>query len=735
MTEQTNWLQNLDDRTREAVVTYLDDVSLEAEEILFSQGDFGDSMYLVEDGRLDIWIRDPEGNDWLINHQSPGDVLGEMALLTGHKRVATAKAGKASKLKRLSKADFDALCDVYRTILPTFSSMLESRLQITQLVGVLSGLFGVLDYDSIQELQRRLIWKHVPSGTKLDYRDEPPGSMYIVVNGRLRADSVSQDSFEVPVREIGQGDTYGDFNLLSGENSEIVLTALRDTDIVRASQDVIEWLLQRNPQSVLKFVHRTSLRLQSQDGRRHQTSFSCNAIALLPLGPKQPVTELAERLVEKLTPYGQTLHLNSHLFDSLFGRERTAQTTMSDSNNIALNHWLTEQERAYTFVVYEADPAWTPWTRRCLRQADRIVLVSESDRAPEQGELETSLNRQGYPVDQELVLIHPDNAAFPKGTMAWLKNRNVKKFHHVRMGNGEDIGRLSRRLIGKEVGLVLSGGGARGFAHAGAFKALREANIPVDIIGGASMGALIGGILSQGNGYDDILTFADRYGSPRTVYDFTLPVVSFLASRKLTKMLDGVFAERRIEDMWRPFFCISADLSQATANIHRNGPAWEAVRGSVALPGIFAPFIFQKRVVVDGGVMNNFPIDVMRQQIPGGWIIGINVSPPREMERDFRFDSGVSGWQVLLDRLNPFGRRLKAPSIFSTLTRSVEVRGIYQMALVRDKADRIIQPNVARYNYLDFRPAREIAKAGYQATVDVIDELKLQFQEAGFRLE
>lgn len=734
MIEQ-DWLQNLDETTREAVTNCFEDVSLAAGELLFSQGDPGDSMYLVTRGQLDILIKDPEGNEWLVARHGPGGILGEMALLTGRKRVATVKAHEAALVKRLAKTDFDSLCREYSPLMAAFNDLLEPRLQISQMVDVLSGLFGVLNYETIQELQKRLTWKHIPAGTTIDFQEEPQGSMFIVVNGRLRVKTETPNLYENMVAEICRGDTYGDFNLLSGENSRIVLTALRDSDVVRLSQDVLESLLRQNPQSVMKFVRRTSMRQQTPTATLRNTALSGIAIALVPLGPGQPVRELAEKLSLQLDAYGNTLYLNSQLFDERYGREGAAQTETADSNNIAINQWLAEKERSHNFVLYEADSKWTPWTQRCLRQADRIVLVSEANRDPSPGELEETIKQQQYAFDQELALVYPENTTLPEGTRAWLTGRNLKRFHHVRLTNRNDIGRLARRLIGKEIGLVLSGGGSRGFAHLGVFRALQEAGIPVDIIGGASMGALIGGALCQGNSYEEILGYAARHGSPRALYDFTLPAISFLASKKLTRMLDVVFEERRIEDMWRPFFCLSTDLTLAAPIIHQEGLAWQAVRGSIALPGIFAPYLFQGNVVVDGGVMNNFPIDLMRQKIPGGWVIGVNVSPPRELSRDYHFESGVSGWQAVLDKLNPFGRRIKVPSIFSTLTRSVEVRGIYQMATVAGKADRIIQPNVAQFNYLDFRPAPDIAEAGYQATVEIIDDLVEQFQAAGFCLE
>lgn len=731
----TTWLKDLDDALLGDLALKLDLVQIAPGADLFAQGDIGDCMYLVSNGRLEVLIRDPDGGEWLVDFVEPGDFVGEMALLTGQKRTATLRVVEASTLLRLAKADFDELSVIYPELLPALGKYAGPRMQSTQLIEVLAGLFGVLKMASLHELRERLTWLPLPSGTTVSCLEEPPGSMYIVVNGRIRVDSITETGLEVPLAEAGSGDTIGEFNLLSGENRELKLLAIRDSNVVRLSQDVIESLLQENPDSVMKFVRRVTSGLKPASQIVREESVLATTVALLPISDGAPLAECSALLGRALETFGPTLHLSSESFDLRYGKEGAAQTSRQDNTNIPILHWLAEQEHVNRFVLYECDATWTNWTRRCLRQADRILLVGWSDDSPEPGELELGVTNEEYSAERELALMHPANTGLPSGTSAWLVQRDLKAYHHVRSSNFDDYGRLARRLIGKEVAFVLSGGGARGFAHAGVFKALRESGIPIDLIGGASMGSLIGGSLAQGDDYEQVLGHAEKYGSPQTLYDFTVPAVSFMASRKLTRMVTGIFEERRIEDLWRPFFCVSADLTDAQPIIHREGLVWEAVRGSLAIPGIFSPMMYGQDVVVDGGVMNNFPIDLMRDDAPSGWVIGVNVSPPREIGHDYNFEPGLSGTHVILSKMNPLGSNLKVPSIFSILTRSIEVKGIYQMALVADKADVIIRPSVGAWNYLDFRPAREIAEAGYEAAMSQMEEIVTAFKAKGFRLD
>ena len=245
--------------------------------------------------------------------------------------------------------------------------------------------------------------------------------------------------------------------------------------------------------------------------------------------------------------------------------------------------------------------------------------------------MEQAIASRRLPVREELVLLHPGTAQRPSGTAGWLAKRDLHAHHHVRLGDQTHMQRLARRLAGRALGLVLSGGGARGFAHVGVLRAMEELGIEIDLIGGTSMGALVGGQYARGLGLHESLELNRRFANPKQLFDYTLPLTSLMASRKLTRVMMGTYGDVRIEDLWRPFFCVSSNLTRAEAIIHRSGPLWEAVRASIAIPGIFTPILRGGDVLVDGGVMNNFPVDVMVRLCEGGPVIGSNVCPLFEM--------------------------------------------------------------------------------------------------------
>jgi hypothetical protein len=169
------WLDNVDLSTLMEMGEKLEAIQLEPGQVLFSQDDPGDSMYLVVEGQLEVLIHDEEAGEWLVDRLEPGEIVGEMALLTGQKRAATVKASEATELHRLSRDVFEELCAKDPDLLRGFGDYVEPRLQRTQLVGALSGLFGPLELEPLHELQNRSTWLHIPAGQNILSLEEPPG--------------------------------------------------------------------------------------------------------------------------------------------------------------------------------------------------------------------------------------------------------------------------------------------------------------------------------------------------------------------------------------------------------------------------------------------------------------------------------------------------------------------------------------------------------------------------------
>jgi len=321
-----------------------------------------------------------------------------------------------------------------------------------------------------------------------------------------------------------------------------------------------------------------------------------------------------------------------------------------------------------------------------------------------------------------LVLLHPETTTLPSGTRFWLEPRKLDAHHHLRRDRDADLARLARFLTGNAVGAVLGGGGARGFAHIGVIRAFREAGIPIDLIGGTSMGALIA--VQPALGWDDATmlevnrrSFVEK--KPVTLRDYTVPVYSLVDGRRLDRNLIAPLGDARIEDLWTGYFCVSSNLTRAEAVVHRDGPVWKAIRASLAVPGVFAPVLEGTDLLVDGGVLNNLPGDVMRR-LGGGWVIAVDVSLDRDLE--VRDGTLPSPWKVLLNWLNPFGKPSELPNILHLMVRTTLLASVQKTESMKKLVDLYIQPPVSRFKLMQFSALEDIAETGYRHAKTVLGD-------------
>ncbi len=219
-----------------------------------------------------------------------------------------------------------------------------------------------------------------------------------------------------------------------------------------------------------------------------------------------------------------------------------------------------------------------------------------------------------------------------------------------------------------------------------------------------------------------MVKLAHQFSNPKQLFDYTLPFVSLMASKKITRVMKEVFEELCIEDLWCPYFCVSANLTRAEPVVHRSGSLWKSVRASIAIPGIFSPILHEGDILVDGGAMNNFPVDTMREICGEGMVIGVNVGLTHEPAQTDAFDASISGWQVLWSRINPLAKRMNVPNIGSTLIRAMEISTVHKIKTEESLADLVIEPEVMHFGTLDFAAYEEIIELGYQSGLEQLAE-------------
>jgi predicted acylesterase/phospholipase RssA len=176
-----------------------------------------------------------------------------------------------------------------------------------------------------------------------------------------------------------------------------------------------------------------------------------------------------------------------------------------------------------------------------------------------------------------------------------------------------------------------------------------------------------------------------------------------------------------IEDMWLPFFCVSSNLSRAEMKVHTRGSAVSSILASTRVPGLFPPVTWEDQLLVDGGLVNNVPVDVMRQFMNEGTIIASDVAPPVDFQANVDFGFGVSGWNLLWRRLRRASPHRNIVGVRDVLIRTIEFGGAFHAKRMKDLADLYLNMPVAQFKAGDFSRGPEIIDISYRFARDQIN--------------
>ncbi|CAH8434435.1 unnamed protein product [Heterobilharzia americana] len=363
-------------------------------------------------------------------------------------------------------------------------------------------------------------------------------------------------------------------------------------------------------------------------------------IAVLPSTADINAEAFTLELQHSMSPMGSSVRLTSDI-----ALKRLGSSAFDSISQYRLSSWLSHQEDSHRIVFFVCDcQRASVWNRICIRQADCILvlaLVSSDPARP--SPIEMALKNDPTKVAKVLVLMYPLDTDYPESgkTAVWLNARPwISQHYHIRCEPRvfiprskrnlisfyskvftrekpnplSDFSRLARYLAGEAVGLVLGGGGARGCSHVGLIRAFQEAGIPIDLIGGTSIGAFMGALWADETRVAQFTqrarNFTNCFNSIwNKIKDFTYPAVSIFSGKELNNQLISVFHDRQIEDFWIPCFCVTTDITNCKMRIHTQGSAWRYVRGSMTYPPLDPPICdpFDGAMLVDGAFVNNVP--------------------------------------------------------------------------------------------------------------------------------
>ena len=586
----------------ELVAQSVEWVDYKSGDIIFQQGEPGDSMLLVAQGRVKITVAHAIGDEKFVDYLSVGEHFGEMAILTGQVRAVTMTAVMDSRLLELKREDFQTL--------------------IQQVPGLAANVSRALGY----RLRRETTGKKIRNisrviGIVAPAVDANDKRMTVDLTNKL---ALALDEQEVCIRVIADH-----------------TTAISKTNCVK----VLEIPGDADGQSKANWVHQ----------------------------------ELAEQCISDLT-----------------------LVCLSDSDPEDLGRILVQCEQVFWLT--------SPTNADETKSKFETLLQSEPRLA---GKLNWGwLLPDGFNIET----IPEAPAGLPTLDHKIVLSQGSQSSRHERMS----ISRLVRFIRKRRLGLALGGGAARGMAHLGVLKAFEEEGIFFDLIAGTSAGALIAAPYAYGNTPDECTDFFRKDLRPGWFFR-QLPRGNewYMLYQFRMRKWDGLLRRRignvKLEQLLTPVCTVAADLITGRQVVRDTGDATHAILESINLPKIAKPIMRDGMALVDGGIINNIPSDILPQR-GADLVLGVDIA--KQIAQ--RFGNNTPETPM---------NKMRAPGQWQTVMRASEVQDFHITSLHTKTVDQMIVVDTTMFEYADFTSAREMSDAGAEAARQAMPQFRQLLDE------
>uniref|UniRef100_A0A672QX41 lysophospholipase n=1 Tax=Sinocyclocheilus grahami TaxID=75366 RepID=A0A672QX41_SINGR len=682
---------------------------VKAGSVVAHQGDQDVSVQFVISGTLHVYQRmiDREVDTCLfVAH--PGELVGQLAVLTGEPLIFSVRAHRDCSFLSISKTHFYEIMRAEPTVVLNVAHTVVRRMS-----------------SFVRQIDFALDWMAVEAGRAVYRQGDKSDSTFIVLSGRLRSVIMKEDGKKELTGEYGRGDLIGVVEALTHQNRATTVHAVRDSELAKLPEGALSSIKRKFPQVVTRLIHLlgqkilqqvngplTGLSLHTPGSKWDAGNPASNlsTVTVLPVSEEVPLTAFTLELhLSNLCLPGPTLLLTSDII-----KQRLGSAALDSVHEYRLSSWLGQQEDIHRIVLYQTDVSLTPWTQRCIRQADCIIIVGLGEQDPAVGELERMLEGSAVRAQKQLVLLHREDGPPPKGTAEWLNMRSwISRHLHLSCprrvfskrslpklremyqrlfqkpaDRHSDFSRLARVLTGNAIALVLGGGGARGCSQVGVIRALSEAGIPIDLVGGTSIGSMMGALYAEDRRYSRMKIRAREWAMEMTsvfkkMLDLTYPVTSMFSGASFNSSINAVFKDKQIEDLWIPYFNITTDITASTMRVHTDADVARSMGAKV--------------------------------------VIAIDVGSQDETNLT-NYGDALSGWWLLWKRLNPLAEKVKVLNMTEIQARLAYVCSVRQLESVKNSDYcEYLRPPIDRYRTLEFGKFDEISEVGYQHGKTVFD--------------
>lgn len=689
-----------------------------------------------------------------------GNITGFLETISSYSSFVDLIAKKDSCVAVISKSYFERLAEVYPLLYISAAKALTTSLTRPMV-----------------QLDFALEWISIKSGGKLLQEGTTANAIYFVLNGRVRAYHDKK-----LIGDFGHGSTIGELETMGSEPYNATVVAVRDTELSRFPRTLVECLARQYPSVTFEMSRMVvqAMRARNSVMNNEVANFSdFKTLAILPTATTIPVEDFALNLsisfralgreVKVLTSSVVLRYLGKYAFHKLGSLKLRAY--LADL-----------EDRYDILLYVADGLSTSQWSRACVDQADCVLLLADGEAQPTFSDVERMVVRSPTRSRAHLVLLHNEKFVKHGSTAKWLRHRPwISAHHHIRMdfrrqdtmgGQVEDgsnpnqpnrvqkkfkqiktkvqdeikflqdrkflhrvadvpliettnrlqykndFDRLARVLAGEAIGLVLGGGGARGLSHIGILQALEECGVPIDMIGGTSIGALMGGLYAQDYDIMPLLRkskqFSVRVSSFwRLLLDLTYPMTAWTTGHAFNRAVWKCLGDSRIEDFWVKYFTNTTNLTLSRMMVHQRGYAWRYIRASMSLAGLLPPIEEKGQMLLDGGYVDNLPVFEMKK-MGARYVIAVDVGAVDDTT-PLNYGDTLSGVWALINKYNPLSTRPNVPNIAEIQQRLTYVSSVKALEEAK-KAEGVLylRPPIDNYATLDFAKFDEIREAGFK---------------------
>ena len=718
----------------------LTEILKKTEQIVFSKGDVihklnstdSKGIYIVLKGEVTFFNHNTEYIDEnIISISKENDTFNEHSIYYETKTSSTAIATKKTVALFISKEHFIALAQTDHNLKKQFYNSSSKTYQMKSAKSILKNIYGRhLDYKIIDGIINVGKVKYLKKNISLFKKGDESDSVYFLISGLLKVFVPDGDDQKL-VGEVHKGEVIGEMGIISNQPRSASAYASRDSILFEIDKNDFNSILIDNPTLILKITNQIINRLAIQQNTKKHSRTNIFTFANLSKYDKQDINQkkINSTIIESLNKLSSVFFLDSRVASDMLNINDINSELELDEIYSPLDELIAKLSDDSRYIILCCDNTLSPWSKWCIKLGEKLIYMVNSDIGLNNREyikeikkIESDLPKHLI-QEKQLFIYHNSRESIPYNTIKIIESAgDIDMHYHIALDNKNDFDRFARFLIGRNIGLCLAGGGAKGNAHIGVYKALIENNIPIDSVCGTSAGGIVASLIASGYDVNEIISILKESYARKVFKEYTIPYSSLIATIKVDKDAKLLAAGKNVEDLWLPMFTCAVNITTSKLEVIDRGPLWVATRATAALPGILLPIIRGNSFLVDGGLINNMPGDILLKKF-GGKLISVSVSPEEDMAAKLdQFPPQFSYFFKQLFKSKSKKKESSVPNLGSILMRSILVGSSAKSREVENISDLFLNPKIDNVGMLEFDSIDESVEIGYKYTMDYLEK-------------